>query len=176
MADRNFSKAFEIGRSSPVFNYIYDNTIASGNQTGWWRPMNASDFGDISVTQSGVFNMESAEIVEAIASGNSYKAPFSRANTTGFASNILVKNSAGTLCSINGYSNYTGIQYVHVYDNTNSGDGLVSVVAVDAANNFSIDYGSNGIIMNSGIFICNSLSPVVQQNGSDNIYIVVSYK
>jgi len=182
MADRTYSKAFEINRAAPAFLYIEDPTLNAGS--GGWRPYRTTDAGggggtisgDINISGIGQLILETDALEELAASGNAYLAPALKSFTNGFSNRLLAKPSAGTLFGVNGYNNNTGIQYLHVYDNVNSGSNLINVIAVDAQNNFSVDFGSKGIQMNSGIFVCNSTTPAVLNNGANDLFLTISYK
>lgn len=173
MADRTYSRAFEINRAAPAFSYIEDPTLNDGS--GAWRPLRSSDFAG-----GGGSPGDNTPVVVAIASGNaalsSINAPAAKAYTSDLSQNLLAKGSSGILFAINGYNSYTGVQYLHVYDNINSGANLISTVAVEGANNFSLDFGSKGVSMPSGIFACNSLTPVAQTNGGNDFFLTITYK
>ncbi len=152
MPDRNYSKAFDIHRSAPVFPYVWDDAAVitgAGNlpNTGCWRPVTADDY--------------------AAGGGGG-------GGATDMGPTILA--IAGTLLNINGFSSNTGTQYIHVYDNWNSGANLISTFLIDGNNNFGIDFGPQGISMASGIFVCNSSTLVTQTNGANDLFLTVSYK
>ena len=208
MADRTYSKAFEIQKAAPAFSYVEDTTLYGG--AGGWRPLRPSDFSNItlsgaqvnidnsaveallatnnSLTTSGNNYLSSVQssnsaIYGAIASGNAVlesinedTASASKAFTPGAAASLLVKNGAGTLFTVNGYSSATGVQYLHIYDNTSAASNLVSVLAIDSSDNFSIDFGDKGIAMNSGIYIRNSLSPFSLATGASDLFFTAVYK
>jgi len=180
MADKTFTAAFDIGKSALAFQYVHDATLYGG--AGGWRPLSNTDFGSISISGAEI-SIDNGPVIAAIGSGNAslaqiatYEAPTSKSFTPAFAGSLLAKGSAGTLFSVNGYNNYTGVQYLHIFDNVDASANLISVVAIDGRDNFSIDFGDKGITMNSGIFIRNSLTPVTQANGGSDLFITASFK
>ncbi len=170
MADRNYGSSFNQPKAAPAFCYIWDDTLNSGS--GMWRPQNADDGGG----SGGSGSTDMGPTILAIGSGVAYEAPASKAFSSALSNRLLAKSGAGTLFGMNGYNNYTGQQYVHIYDNVNSGSNLISTFLVDGSDNFSIDFGMKGISMASGIFVCNSLTPVSLTNGGNDLFITVSYK
>ncbi len=181
MADKTYTTAFGIGHSALGFQYVYDSTLYEGN--GGWRPLANTDMaGDISISGASI-SVDQGPVIAAIGSGNNsltqiaaYEAPASKAFTPTLAGSLLVKGSAGTLFGINGFSSYTGVQYLHIYDNTAATTNLISVLAIDSNDNFSIDFGDKGITMNSGIFARNSLSPITLENGGNDLFLTAYYK
>lgn len=178
--EKTFTRAFEINRAAPAFQYVRDDTLYGGE--GGWRPLSPDDFGSISISGAQI-SIDNGPVIAAIGSGNNsaastatYSAPTSKAFTPTFAGSLLAKGAAGTLFCVNGFNNYTGIQYLHIFDNVDATANLVSVVAIDGKDNFSIDFGDKGITMNSGIFIRNSLTPVTQANGGNDLFITASFK
>lgn len=181
MADRTYSKAFDINRSALSFNYVEDSTLNGGS--GAWRPLRPTDFSSITLSGASV-SVDNGPVIAAIGSGNNSLASIltntsvaSKAFTPSFTNGLLAKNSAATLYTINGFNNYTGIQYLHIYDNNSAtAANLVGVLAIDSKDNFSIDFGPVGLSMTSGIYARNSLSPVTQENGGNDIYLTISYR
>ena len=166
MADRTYSKAFEINRASPVFSYVEDSTLLGGS--GAWRPLRASDFGG-----GGGGSTDMGPTILAIASGNANTDPASVSCSVNFTGSLLAKAAAGELVSIFGYCSGNA-QYLRVYNGINESGSLVGVIAIPSANNFSVDFGAKGVDMSTGIFAALSSSPSSHvATGNDAIISII---
>lgn len=78
MADRTYSKAFEINRAAPAFLYIEDPTLNNGS--GGWRPFRTTDSGggggtisgDVNVSGIGQLILDTDELEALGHSGNAF--------------------------------------------------------------------------------------------------------
>jgi hypothetical protein len=177
MADRNYSKAFDIHRAAPTFSYVWDDdAIITGAgaliYTGAWRPVTADDFaaGGGGGGTSGTTDM--APTIAAIGSGNAYEAPATYGCSINYTGSYLAKASAGTLLTIFGY-NSGAQQFLRMYDGTGTNGNVIGVIAIGSANNFSADFTSKGISTVSGIFVATSSSPTSHSAGTNAIVTVV---
>lgn len=100
------------------------------------------------------------------------------ANTGGYASNLLVKSSPGTLYGAVGYNSNIAQQFIQFHDSaTNPAEGSIPVFSIKvlAATGFSYDGGTLGRSFANGIYICNSSTPNVKTLGGVDVLIDAQY-
>lgn len=103
----------------------------------------------------------------------------SEAATTALATNLVVKNSAGTLYKIRGINNNAAVRYIQIANLTALGaDGTVpvEVFQVAAASAFNIDFGPYGRRFSTGIVICTSTTLATKTIGAADLWVNASYK
>ncbi len=163
MAFRTYSA--EHGVHNISFNYIKDTTVGP---SGTWVPLTDTHLaaGGSTGSSGGSSGGSSSSTVE----------PALKINTSALTNFLLAKSGTGILFSVVGYNSNTGQQYLHVFDNTSSGANLIHTQVIDGADNFGVDFGPNGIYMNTGILICNSSTVVTQTNGSADLFITAVYR
>ncbi len=174
MADRNYSSSFNQNKAAPAFGYVWDSTLNGGS--GSWTPQVQAVGATVNVSGIDTLIVDTDELESIGQSGNAYAAPASKSFTAGFANSLLAKSGQGSLFSVNGFSSYTGVQYLFVYDNFNSNSNLMTVLGLGAQDNFFVDFGDKGVVMNSGVYVTNSLSPTTLEQGAANCFITISYK
>lgn len=143
--DRTYGSSFNQNKASVAFGYIEDLSLNGGS--GLWRPARASDF----------------------------NAPAYYVSNTGLATSLTGAVVPATLFNIKGYSDYTGVQYLQIYDGVNASGTLVNVAAVQGKSNFNVDFGDRGITTQSGIYIQKSLTPVAVSQGAADTFITISF-
>lgn len=166
MADRTFSKAFEIGRAAPGFMYLEDLSLADGS--GLWRPLRASDFAG-----GGGGGTDMGPTILAIASGNNSAAAASVVSSAVYTGSFLGKEGAGEVHSIFGYCSGNS-QFLRIFDGTGVNGTLISVIGIDQQNNFFADFSAHGARVTAGIFVAFSSSPTSHvPTGADGIITIV---
>ncbi len=143
--DRTYGSSFNQNKSTPVFSYIEDMSLNSGS--GMWRPARASDF----------------------------NSPATSISNTALSQSLTGASSSAILYSVKGYSDYTGVQYIQIYDGTSVSGELVNVSSVQGKSNFDIDFGNRGIVMSSGIYVQKSLTPIAVSAGASDAFITISF-
>lgn len=141
-------------------NFLYDSGIGS------YRPVNASDFQSPGQLD---YNYDSI---------TTYPPVLSKISSTGFTTGIVIKNTAGTLFSLKGYSNSTSTQFVHIYDSGGfPANGKVPsyLLIVAPSGNFDLNITSNGIPFTSGITVYNSVSGSVKSIGGSDTFFSATY-
>jgi hypothetical protein len=125
--DRLFSAAFNNQHASPSFPYIYDPySVISG-------PTNPITGAWKPYAQDG----------------------HSKVSSNGLTSGLLVKSNPGVIYQLLGYTNYTGGQYVQVYDSTGT-INLVTTKFYSGSSNFDMSFTTDGMQMASGIYVTSS--------------------
>jgi hypothetical protein len=96
-----------------------------------------------------------------------------RVNSTVFESGKVIKNSAGTLISLQGYTNSSTDQYLLFFDSTTvpaNGTTPVWFVPIVANSYFAIEVPLTGIPFTTGISVSNSTTIPTKTAGSNNIW------
>lgn len=97
----------------------------------------------------------------------------SRVNSSSFESGKVLKNSAGTLVSLQGYTNSAAAQFIQVFDSTTvpaNGATPVWFFPVVANGYFSIDVPLTGVPFTTGISVSNSTTQSTKTAGGSNVW------
>lgn len=103
-----------------------------------------------------------------------FLAAASNASNTAYATNLVIKASAGTLYGLSGYNSKTSSQFIQLHDAASlPADAAVPKVfiLVPASSNFAIDFGPRGRVFATGIVICNSSTGPTKTIGSSDIWV-----
>lgn len=102
----------------------------------------------------------------------------SNATLTVYATNLVVKGSAGTLFGLTGYNAKASAQFVQVHDAAalpSEGAAPVVVFTVPASSNFALDFGIKGRSFGTGIVVCNSSTGPTKTIGSADLWVDAQY-
>jgi hypothetical protein len=205
MADNNYHSAFEINRAAPAFEYVWDATLDDGRGM-WRPLSSDDFAGGGGGGGSGTVTVDNGPVIKAIGSGVSNSSGINltlvglnskidtlngKIDTLNSAvssgadalsvtcstvfTGSLAASDAASLHTVFGYN--SGIsQYLRVFDGTSSAGTLIGVIAIGAANNFSVDFTSKGAAVEDGVFVALSTSPNSQVNSSSNAIITIVWK
>jgi hypothetical protein len=100
-------------------------------------------------------------------------------NTTTYATNLVIKNTAGTALSVSGYNSLASAQFIQIHDATTlpaNGNAPIMVIPVAASSAFSFAIPSTGIPFSTGIVVCNSTTAPTLTIGAANCYFTATFK
>lgn len=94
--------------------------------------------------------------------------------TTAYATNLVVKATAGKLCGLQGYNSKATAQFIQIHDAASlPADAAVPkiIFTVPGVSNFSLDLGVNGRLFTTGIVVCCSSTGPTKTIGSADIWV-----
>ena len=103
----------------------------------------------------------------------------SRANSVAYATNLVIKNTAGTLISLSGYNSLASTQFIQIHDATalpSNNAVPAMIISVAASSAFSFTIPATGIPFTTGIIVCNSTTGPTLTVGAANCYFTATYK
>jgi len=101
------------------------------------------------------------------------------AESTAYATNLVVKASAGRLYAISGYNSKTSDQFIQIHNTTSlPADASVPkrILRVYADSNFFFDFGEFGLYCATGITVCNSTTGPTKTIEAADIWFQADYK
>jgi hypothetical protein len=102
----------------------------------------------------------------------------SLATVTAYNSNLVVKASAGVLQNLIGY-NSGAAQFIQIHNTAAlpaNGVAPTFVFTVPAQGNFSLDFPNGGMILSTGIVVCNSSTGATRTGGTADCWFTAVYK
>jgi len=100
------------------------------------------------------------------------------AESTAYATNLVVKASAGRLYAISGYNSKASDQFIQIHNTTSlPADASVPkrILRVYADSNFFFDFGEFGLYCATGITVCNSTTGPTKTIGAADIWFQADY-
>lgn len=127
----------------------------------------------------GKLSANAGVIIGAVELAPAITNTLTNATTTAYATSLVIKASAGTLYSINGYNSKTSTQFIQIHDSaTLPADTAVPkiIFAVPASSNFSLDLSAYGRSFTAGIVVCNSSTGPTKTIGAADCWFDALYK
>jgi hypothetical protein len=140
-------------------------------------PTGAATQATLAALDAKVTAVNTGAVVIASGAVTSTPATLTRANTSAYATNLVVKNSAGRLFSLAGY-NSGPAQFIHIYDAASLPSEATApafVLAVPAQASFFFDFGGNALPCSVGIVVGNSSTGPTKTIGSANCFFTALY-
>ena len=103
----------------------------------------------------------------------------SNAQTSAYASNLVIKASAGVLFGVSGYNSKSTAQFIQIHNTTSlPADASVPIVVFRAGplSNFSYSSDKFGKYFSTGITVCNSSTGPTKTVGSSDCWFTAEYK
>lgn len=150
--------------------------------TNWFNIMRVLDGGDVAQgdrSDAASIDPTAASTIISLLKGllNSVRA-LTNSTSTAQENDRVVKATPGTLYALRVYNNNAGAQWIQLHNVTSvPADAVVPVLtfAVPAQSNLVIDFGTNGRIFSTGIYVCNSTTDVTKTLGADDCLFDLQY-
>ena len=136
---------------------------------------NAGTFA-VQAAQSGTWNINSLTSITNTVTTQGRS--LTNATTTAYATNLVVKATAGTLYVVTGFNSKTTGQFIQIHDATAlpADASVPKIIFYVAGNsNFSFDLGEYGRAFANGIVICNSSTGPTKTIGAADCWFDVQY-
>ncbi len=147
--------------------------LGVSNAAGTALSGTAGDYTPLSVTAAGELHTTPST------NGTSTATAPTNATTTAYATNLVVKASAGTLFGLSGFNSLASAQWVQIHNAASlPADAAVPAVLiyVEATKPFSIDFGVYGRRFSTGIVVCCSTTGPTKTIGAANLWIDAQYE